>query len=100
MHSNEDANKSVEQSLDELSDTWRKLLGSHLSEEGAGAEKGTASPSLTNDPWSQLLHARGVEIVDLQQQHLHEIQISLSELEVEDALQIMQEHPLEGKSQG
>jgi hypothetical protein len=81
-------NKAVEP-LDELSDTWRKLL---LTD----ADHINIPSSLTDDPWSKLLHAQGIKIVDLQDQ----VQISLSELEVEQALQIMQEQPIEGKNQG
>ena len=91
------ANKSVEPTPDELSDTWQKLLGIHP----AGIETTPVAipTSLADDPWSQLLQAQGARIVDLQDVHLQEIQISLSELEVDQALQIMQEQPMQGKNQ-
>ena len=80
----------------ELNDTWRKLLGlstidsmdtptdSHL----------PVTPTIVqSDPWSELLHAQGVEMVDLQELRLSATPISLSDREVEHALQIMQEQP-------
>lgn len=49
---------------------------------------------VTADPWSELLCAQGVEVVDLQQNGSHMIHIarvSFSEQEVEQALQLLQE---------
>ena len=91
------ANNSIEPTPDELSDTWQKLLGTHP----AGIETNPVAipTSLADDPWSQLLQAQGARIVDLQHVHLQEVQISLSELEVDQALQIMQEQPIQGKNQ-
>ena len=91
--------KSVEPTPDELSDTWQKLLGTHPAEIETTPDKIIIPTSLADDPWSQLLQAQGARIVDLQDVHLQEIQISLSELEVDQALQIMQEQPMQGKNQ-
>jgi hypothetical protein len=93
------ANKSVEPTPDELSDTWLKLLGTHPAGIETTSDKIVIPTSLADDPWSQLLQAQGARIVDLQHMHLQEIQISLSELEVDQALQIMQEQPMQGKNQ-
>jgi len=93
------ANKSVEPTPDELSDTWQKLLGTHPAAIEANPDAVVIPTSLADDPWSQLLQAQGARIVDLQDVHLQEIQISLSELEVDQALQIMQEQPRQGKNQ-
>ncbi len=54
----------------------------------AGASSEATLPTLEVDPWSALLHAQGVEVVDLQ--HIH---LSISDQEVEQMLQIMQEQP-------
>ena len=96
----ENANKSVEPSLDELSDTWQKLLGIHPTGIEASLDPGVIASSLSDDPWSELLQAQGAKIVDLRQVRLHEVGISLSELEVEQALQIMQEQPKQDENQG
>ncbi len=98
MHSNKDRNKAFEPSSGELSDIWSKLLTPRLAEVEASDDMPPGS--LADDPWSELLHVKGVEIVDLQHLSLQEGQISLSELELEQILQIMQEQPVEGKSQG
>ena len=83
----------------ELSDTWHELLGTYTAETQSNAGV-AATPSmlteLTHDPWIELLHARGIEIVDLQHLHRHNVQVSLSELEMEQALQLLQEYPVEG----
>ena len=84
----------------ELSDTWCKLLGIHPTEMQANTNMAAVSSSLNNDPWRELLQAPGVEIMDLQHLHLDEVKVALSELEVEEALQIIQEHPSEGKKEG
>lgn len=91
--------KSVELSHDELSDTWQKLLGIHPTGIETNPDVVEKPSSLANDPWSELLQAQGARIVELHHVRLQEIQISLSELEVEQALQIMQEQPIQGKNQ-
>ena len=93
------ANKSVEPTPDELSDTWQKLLGTHPAAIEANPDTVVIPTSLADDPWSELLQAQGARIVDLQHVRLREVGISLSELEVEQALQVMQERPIQGKDQ-
>lgn len=78
--------KNTPVELNELSETWRALLGDKpLDEERLAALK-DAVPSLDSDPWSALLHAQGVEMVDLQQVHLN-----ISNQDMEQVLQLMQE---------
>ena len=93
------ANKTAEPTPDQLSDTWQKLLGTHPAGIETTPDKIVIPTSLADDPWSQLLQAQDARIVDLQHVHLQEVQISLSELEVDQALQIMQEQPIQGKNQ-
>ncbi len=81
---------------DELSDTWRKLLGIYSTDRTdmqADTNLPVTPSSLNSDPWNQLLHMQGVELIDLQHLRLQDMQISLSDQEVEQALQIMQEQP-------
>ena len=96
----ENVNKSVEPALDELSDIWQKLLGIHPGGIESSLDPGVIASSLNDDPWSELLQAQGAKIVDLQHVRLQEVGISLSELEVEQALQIMQEQPKQDENQG
>ncbi len=93
----------------ELSDTWLKLLGTAptgTQEIGETVETPTnidsvaVTPSmLADDPWSELTLGQGVEMVDLQDLRLADVHISLSEMEVEQALQIMQEQPTKNSNQ-
>lgn len=102
----------AQQAEAELSDTWRELLG--LSTEAAAnadAGAGTATrqavepgpalavgaetpeiPTLNNDPWVALQRGQGIEIVDLQQVHSQ----ALNDLDMEQALQFMQEQSASG----
>jgi hypothetical protein len=86
--------KNKKQEYGDLSPVWQELLGGQanqpeqpeetdLSEKEEGA---TAIPTLESDPWSRLLHAKGIEMVDLEQLHLH-----MSEQDVEEMLAIMRE---------
>ena len=80
----------------ELNDIWRNLLGvddnvlagdtEHASEHIA-----QSSVPVAPDPWGELLHAQGIELIDLQQYHPQKVQVSFSEQEVEQALQFLQE---------
>jgi hypothetical protein len=74
----------------ELSAVWQELLGRQSGEAApsASSQGDAAIPTLESDPWSRLLHAKGIEIVDLEQLHLH-----MSEQDVEHLLEIMQEQP-------
>ena len=75
--------------LDELSNVWRELLGNRIYETSLPVFSGNVSiPTLEVDPWSALLQAKGVEIVDLQHMHLR-----ISDQEVEQMLQIMPDDP-------
>ena len=88
-----------------LSDTWRELLG--LSEEATEASEaadvqpatGTGAggeiPALNNDPRAELQHIQGIEIIDLQQVHMQ----ALNDLDMEQALQLMQEQPAPGSQE-
>jgi hypothetical protein len=89
----------------ELSNAWRALLGiqvaggqtdilSSLSPDEAQPDTtmmDMISP-IASDPWNQLLHTQGIEVVDLQRVHL-----PISESELEQALRLMQEQPAEGR---
>ena len=100
------------QGNDMLSETWHELLGIHaletlVDEEGVAGVAAPGVPmgllelsSFEGDPWSKLLHTRGVELVDLQHSELATVHVSLSEVEVEQALQIMQEQAIEEGGQG
>lgn len=72
----------------ELSEIWRELLGQSAQSTQRQANGTQESiPTLESDPWSHLLHAQGTEIVDLQKVSLH-----MSDQEVEQLLQRLQEH--------
>lgn len=78
----------------ELSDAWRALLGLQASEGKEGAPQVDPAAQvlpLTSDPWSSLLHAQGMQAVDLQKIHLHDLHPALNNDDVEHALNIMQE---------
>ena len=71
--------------LDQLSDVWRELLGNHGNEKLVPAfPSDVPIPTLEVDPWSALLQANGVEVVDLQ--HIH---LQISDQEVEQLLEVM-----------
>ncbi len=72
----------------ELSAVWQELLGrqSGASATSASSPEGANMPTLENDPWSRLLQAKGIEMIDLEQLHLH-----MSEQDVEHLLEIMRE---------
>lgn len=69
-----------------LSDIWQQLLGERQFDAEALAALRESIPTITSDPWSALLQAKGVEMVDLTQLHLH-----MSEQDMEQLLQLMQE---------
>ena len=77
----------------ELSDPWLELLG------GKNLDLQDSPPVQANDPWNDLLQAQGIEVVDLQQVRLHTIQASMDNLEVEQALDMMQEKPVNRTSE-
>lgn len=96
----DDLEKKVEQQL-ELSAAWRELLGleeqasplplSLEAVKAAGIDNQEGVPVLSHDPWNSLVHEQGVQVIDLQQAHVHKAQASGEESDVEHALDIMQE---------
>jgi hypothetical protein len=74
-----------------LSETWQQLLGNRADaplDPEALATLRESIPTIESDPWSALLHAKGVEVVDLTQVHL-----DITDSDVEQLLQLMQEPP-------
>ena|SRR5579859_3387420 len=88
----------------ELSNIWQELLGERpLDADNSPAASESTSveeveqipdaatptetiPTLSSDPWSELVQARGTEMIDLSQLQLH-----MSDQDVEQILQLMQE---------
>ena len=109
-HEQAEPAQQAEQVEPELSNAWRELLGlateaaasaqplysraEPCDRPGAGQQSATGAeiPTLTNDPWAELQRGKGVEIVDLQQVHSQ----ALDDLDLEQALQFMQEQPAPG----
>lgn len=91
----------------QLTNPWRELLGiqhsqSRGEDESKQAVQGDdqeASPLLAHDPWNDLLRTGGIEVVDLQRVRLHTIAASQDNLDVEQALDIMQEKPVSDSSE-
>lgn len=71
----------------ELNEVWRELLGQSVDPVSAKPANGNV-PALESDPWSELVHVEGTEVVDL-----HSIRLQMTDQDVEQALQIMQEQP-------
>jgi hypothetical protein len=74
----------------ELNDVWRELLGQSVDPVSAKPADG-GIPTLESDPWNELEHVEGTEVVDL-----HSIRLQMTDQDVEEALQIMQEQPETG----
>lgn len=109
--SNEDEKKRDPSVKDtELSETWRALLGLRSAEhqeelgelealeelddlEGKVLEVDLAAQvqPLPDDPWSHLLHAQGMQAVDLQKVHLRDLDLAAGDEDVEHALNLMRE---------
>ena len=85
-----DLEKEVEQQL-ELSEVWRQLLGLEALASPLTPVSG-AVPVLRHDPWNHLVHEQGIQVVDLQQTHVHPAQTVGAESDVEHALNMMQEN--------
>lgn len=85
--------------LSELNDIWRNLLGVYDSAFATDTENmpeniARSPVPVVDDPWGELQHSQGIELVDLQQYRPHRpqtVQVSFSEQEVEQALQFLQE---------
>jgi hypothetical protein len=78
----------------ELSAVWQELLGKRKASDVAkpSTVDETAIPTLKSDPWRALLQAKGIEVVDLQQLHLH-----MSDQDLEQILRLIEEHkPAQG----
>jgi hypothetical protein len=71
----------------ELSEVWRELLGQSVEPVPAKPADGNI-PTLESDPWSELVQVEGTEVVDL-----HSIRLQMTDQDVEQALQVMQEQP-------
>jgi len=86
-----------EEDQTELSNVWLELLGlrpgKNLGAQSAPDQQ--AIPILEGDPLRKLLEAENIEHVDLQQVHL-----PISEREVEQLLQLMQEQAAQNPSDG
>lgn len=82
----------------ELSNVWRELLGLRPGEDGVPGSSVFSRqviPTLEGDPWMKLLEAENIELLDLQQVHL-----PISEGEVDEVLQLMQEQAAQDQSEG
>jgi hypothetical protein len=76
-----------------MSDIWRELLGSSSPSKIENTVPDEEVPLLKSDPWSELLQSGGIEIINVQQVHL-----DMSELDVEQALQVMKEDSIRDAS--
>jgi hypothetical protein len=91
----------------ELSEAWRTLLGiqpTDMQVQAAGhqgvTEEQEGLPLQTNDPWNQLSQTQGVQAVDLQQVRLLAAPEPMSEMDLEQALDMMREQPIQGANEG
>src|SRR5947209_6955718 len=78
----------------ELSEAWRALLGlqsTPSTESGQQPDPAAQVQPQAGDPWNTLLHAQGMETVDLQKIRLHALNPAASDEDVEHALNIIQE---------
>ena len=85
-HKRRSGAQKPDSSESELNDVWRELLGSKSLQDSRPHGQEASMPVLSTDPWKALAQARGVEEIDLQQ-----IDLQVSDQEVEQALQVMQE---------
>ncbi|GCE18108.1 hypothetical protein [Dictyobacter kobayashii] len=87
----------------ELSATWQELLGRRAPSvpgQGPGDREQPGKdpeviPTLESDPWSTLIQAKGVEVVDL-----HKTRLQISDQEVEQMLEVMQEQSAQQDDEG
>ena len=76
----------------ELSEAWRALLGlSGDMQHSSQTDPATQVQPLASDPWSHLVRAQGMQPVDLQKVHLHDLRSLTHDDDVEHALDLMQE---------
>lgn len=79
---------SARDELQDLSETWQELLGHRREPQGQDVSPEEPMPGLASDPWNELAQAQGTEVVDLQA-----IQWQVSDQDIEQALEVMQEQP-------
>jgi len=78
----------------ELGEAWRSLLGLQSAQgtaEGQKVDPAAQVQPQASDPWNTLLHAQGMETVDLQKVRLHGLHSTARDEDVEQALNIIQE---------
>ena len=78
----------------DLSEAWQALLGSQSGARRTGEAQIDPDAQVVpqaSDPWNALIHAQGMETVDLQKIRLHELHPTASDEDIEHALNIMQE---------
>lgn len=78
----------------ELSDAWRTLLGLRSTDEmesPSQADPTVQELHLAGDPWNHLLQTRGMESIDLQKVHLHDVCSADGDDDIAHALDLMQE---------
>jgi hypothetical protein len=83
---------------EELSEAWRSLLG--LS--GTAKETPVPPPAPTpaaGDPWGSLQQKQGMQAVDLQKAHLRERHPASGDQDIENALKLMSEEPVQDAKQ-
>jgi len=83
------ASNSEAQQNPELSEAWKTLLG--LSDQPGQTSTPDQAQSLASDPWSNLIQAQGMQAIDLQKAHLHDLHSTANDDDVEHALDLMQE---------
>lgn len=74
----------------ELSETWRALLGLQ-SAQGTEDSPAVQVEPVAGDPWGHLIQSQGMQSIDLQKIHLHELYPAASDDDIEQALDIMRE---------
>lgn len=86
----------------ELSSAWHALLGAQFTpppEDELRIDPAAQVQPQASDPWNTLLHTQGVEAVDLQKVHLHDLH-AVNSAEIEYALNIIQEASNQPATQG
>ncbi len=73
---------------------YEEATGGHIPE----SEGDLIGTPLQYDPWNALVQSQGIEIVDLQQVRSHTVQEPVDNLDVEQALDFMQERPVNDTS--
>lgn len=96
MHpSDEEKKRAGEQPEKELSETWQALLGKNGPGDikTAGIDPTAQVQPLSSDPWNELLHAQGMQPIDLQKVRLQDLRtLAKHDPEIEQALDLMREN--------